>query len=261
MVNYTGHAYLIECLSNLHVGSSGDNYGVIDKQVQRDPITGLPVIHASGLKGALREYFTICTPLADAKDKLTEIFGSDKGEKDKEQKDKMQQGAYRFFEANLLSLPVRATDNGIFYRATSTGIVNAFNDTRQSFAKQGCTALSIMAGTGQPAQTEFGNAPLSDGSAVLGELLLPLKDDEMKEACKNLPIIARNSLDNGQSENLWYEEVVPRYSRFYFFVSVPDDNDTLSFMADFNKHIDGHSVQIGANATVGYGHCKITKIN
>jgi CRISPR-associated protein Cmr4 len=254
MVNYTGHAYLIECLSNLHVGSSGDNYGVIDKQVQRDPITGLPVIHASGLKGALREYFENCTNLAP--DKLTEIFGSDKGERDK-----MQQGAYRFFEANLLTLPVRAIDDGIFYRATTAGIIKAFNDTLQSFTQQGCKALSMAAGGGKAAQTEFGNAPLSADSPILGELLLPLKDTEMKDACKNLPIIARNSLENGQSENLWYEEVVPRYSRFYFFVSVPDDTDKLNFDDDFNKHLNGRAVQIGANATVGYGHCKITKIS
>jgi CRISPR-associated protein Cmr4 len=57
MQNFKIHSYLIECLSNLHVGSGDANYDVIDKKVQRDPVTNLPCIHSSGIKGAFREYF------------------------------------------------------------------------------------------------------------------------------------------------------------------------------------------------------------
>ena len=51
------NAYLIECLTNMHVGSGGANYGVVDNLVQRDSVTNIPIINSSSLKGALREFF------------------------------------------------------------------------------------------------------------------------------------------------------------------------------------------------------------
>ena len=50
-------AYKIECLTNLHVGSGDLNYNIIDNEVERDAVTGYPIVHASGLKGALKEHF------------------------------------------------------------------------------------------------------------------------------------------------------------------------------------------------------------
>ena len=47
--------YKIECLTNLHVGSGEINYNIVDNEVEKDAITNLPVIHASGVKGALRD--------------------------------------------------------------------------------------------------------------------------------------------------------------------------------------------------------------
>jgi len=47
--------YKIECLTNLHVGSGDVNYNIIDNEVEKDPVTGYPIIHASGVKGALRD--------------------------------------------------------------------------------------------------------------------------------------------------------------------------------------------------------------
>jgi CRISPR-associated protein Cmr4 len=47
--------YKINTLSNLHVGSGDINFNVIDNQVQRDPVTNLPNINSSSLKGAFRE--------------------------------------------------------------------------------------------------------------------------------------------------------------------------------------------------------------
>jgi CRISPR-associated protein Cmr4 len=74
-----------------------------------------------------------------------------------------------------------------------------------------------------------------------------------------LPVVARNQLDNGKSSNLWYEQVLPRETRFYFVVLVPDD-DTKNFWKTFEDNIKAYPVQIGANASVGYGFCKIELI-
>ena len=49
--------YKLQNITNMHVGSGGVNYDIIDNQVQKDEITNLPIIHASSLKGALREHF------------------------------------------------------------------------------------------------------------------------------------------------------------------------------------------------------------
>jgi len=53
----TTRMYVINTLSNMHVGSGEVNYGVIDNLIQRDSVTNLPNINSSGLKGAIREYF------------------------------------------------------------------------------------------------------------------------------------------------------------------------------------------------------------
>lgn len=48
----TTDTWLIQAISNLHAGKGDADFGIIDKHVQRDPVTGLPVIFASSIKGA-----------------------------------------------------------------------------------------------------------------------------------------------------------------------------------------------------------------
>jgi len=55
MIKY--HLFMIETVSNMHVGSGDSNFGVVDNLVQRDPATTYPYISSSSLKGALREHF------------------------------------------------------------------------------------------------------------------------------------------------------------------------------------------------------------
>ena len=88
------------------------------------------------------------------------------------------------------------------------------------------------------------------------ENLALFHDDDLKEICNRLPVIARNRLNNGLSENLWYEEFVPRKSWFYFFVSRPETSDLFEQGLEKVKHIS----QIGGNASVGYGLCKLQRV-
>lgn len=92
----TTRMYVINTLSNMHVGSGEVNYGVIDNLIQRDSVTNLPNINSSGLKGAIREYFK------ENEDLVRELFGSAPRD------EKTLPGKVRFFEANLLSMPVRS---------------------------------------------------------------------------------------------------------------------------------------------------------
>ena len=69
----------------------------------------------------------------------------------------------------------------------------------------------------------------------------------------DLPIIARNTLDDdGKSQNLWYEEVVPHKSIFYFAIMTPDDD-----IAD----LDGKIVQFGGSASIGQGFTLLTQVS
>jgi CRISPR-associated protein Cmr4 len=46
----TAKAYLIQCITNLHVGSGDATYGIVDKLVQRDAVYSYPTIHSSSLE-------------------------------------------------------------------------------------------------------------------------------------------------------------------------------------------------------------------
>ena len=75
-----------------------------------------------------------------------------------------------------------------------------------------------------------------------------------QELCddEHLPIIARNRLKNGESDNLWYEQVLPAKSVLGTIIET-DDNTLI-------EALNGHLVQIGANATIGYGYCTFVKL-
>lgn len=67
-------SYLVtlKCLTNMHVGNGDVNYNIVDNEVEVDPVTGYPTINASGVKGALRNYFK------DNK-RVIDWFGSESG--------------------------------------------------------------------------------------------------------------------------------------------------------------------------------------
>jgi len=111
----------------MHIGSGDTTFGVIDNKVQRDVLTGYPTIHSSSLKGALREFFSGHNN-NDIRNLVNYIFGS----KPKDSNENQKQGNYRFFDANLLSYPVRS-DKNLFYRATTVSIIQDFLDKFESF--------------------------------------------------------------------------------------------------------------------------------
>ena len=72
-----------------------------------------------------------------------------------------------------------------------------------------------------------------------------------------LPVIARNSV--GEQTNLWYEEVVPHKSIFYFAV-VASTSESENLLEAFTDSVREKIIQFGANASVGYGLCKVIKV-
>ncbi|BDU50900.1 type III-B CRISPR module RAMP protein Cmr4 [Haliovirga abyssi] len=245
--------YLIECFTNLHVGSGDNDFGLIDTRVQRDVITGFPTINSSSLKGALKEH---------CGDDLIEGFGNE-----------TQKGKYKFFPAKLLAIPARALDRP-YYLVTCQEILDDFKEMMELFYKE---------------TEDFKNEEFQEEKEVEGyktkkyikykklikdidkekgeEEILILEYKDFKELVSELPVIARNHLENGESQNLWYEEIVPRKSLFYFGIDkgIEEKVEGKTLEEKFEEKIlfdenGGELIHIGGNVTIGYGACKIKKL-
>jgi CRISPR-associated protein Cmr4 len=228
--------WLITAKTNLHVGSENTSgYGLIDNAVQRDVLTGLPCINASSLKGAINEYCTQVVRLAP--EDRQKIFGVDKSNK----KSDTQKGAYTFFDAGLLLLPVQ-DDNTLYHWVTSMSMIKRLKEQMDIFG------INIPGVTDENTLLSIIKEQYQEKEIVI------VNDTELNEVCSDteLPIIARNCLENGQSTNLWYEQVLPPQTVFYTFLL--SDEDKLSGV------LNNKIIQIGANATIGYGYCRFTKV-
>lgn len=226
--------------TNLHVGNENtSSYGLIDLAVQRNATTNLPCINSSSLKGALNEFAAKKVGM-DSND-LIKIFGSDKvKENGKARNADTKKGLYSFFDANILFIPVQ-DDNSLYHLETAPDVLNQFRSQMALFG--------IKLNSDDNALTE-------DLKQILGinKAIKVVEYSKFKDLCSddNLPIIARNILDNGESKNLWYEQVVPAEAVFYTIIDGGKDNALAEKLN--NEAI----VQIGANATIGYGYCQFT---
>lgn len=223
--------WFITAKTNLHVGNENtSSYGLIDLAIQRNATTNLPCINSSSLKGALNEYAaaqeTNITP-----ENLVKIFGCDKTNKITS----TQKGNYTFFDANILFLP-KQSDTQLFELVTCEAVLKRF-----------FSQVELMTGE-----------KLTEGSlkSIFKYRVLDT-NEEFIELCSddNLPIIARNVLENGESKNLWYEQVLPAETVLYTLI---DDKEDQTLASEISK--ENAVVQIGAGATIGYGYCKFRNL-
>lgn len=219
--------FLITAKTNLHVGNeSGSEFTIIDKSIQRDPLTGLPCINSSSLKGAINEF--CANSLKMDTEQLRRIFGSDK----KKRTNESQKGEAIFFDAKLLFLP-QQDDRTLYRYATTKNVIVMMN-----------SRVKLFDDTFDYHAPETINGKNVDCS-VADETFSTMASDD------NLPIIARNCLENGESKNLWYEQILPAETVLYTIIQ--EEGEDLA-------KLDGKIIQIGANATIGYGYCKFELI-
>lgn len=273
-----GQLFTVKCLTNLHVGNGDINFSVIDNEVQRDAVTNYPCIYASSLKGALRDYFE-----ENNIGNIVNIFGSDsKSSNESADKNKSIQGQVKFMQANVLFLPVRASSGSYPYYYVTTkemleqyarycSLIGTANDKlNEDLKKIDETKCYVLADEKDKPGIDFlETTDLAVLKDVLVDLLksfeidskkvLILSDDKFKFI--NLPVVARNKLDEkGISQNLWYEELVPHESVFYFAAlsTGPDSSDKV--LGSFSeKFVEKQYVQFGGNASVGNGICELKK--
>ena len=270
--------FFIKTKTNLLVGEGSTTYDVVDNAVQRDSISHLPVINASSLKGALKDHMSkLKVPKAETINELEEdaynkLFGSD---------DK-QQGIVKFLDSYLIFLPLRSNVKPFFHTTSRQNLLQfveflenlGCKSEKLSKAKEFIENLdeneNIVINAKDAIVEEYEcknkNIDVNDLLAIFPDNVKPkniaiLSDENFIDAMQHLPVIARNKLNNGKSENLWYEEVVPRESIFYTAML---DYNNLGTSAEY-KYKKGFEafynilqrdlVQVGSNASIGYGLC------
>ncbi|ADI02117.1 type III-B CRISPR module RAMP protein Cmr4 [Syntrophothermus lipocalidus] len=259
--------FIIECLTNMHVGTGSTSGGTIDLEVQRDETTGFPVIYASSLKGALREHFEQHV-YAGSQNKVDEMFG-----------DPNTKGKLRILQALMLGRPVRCQEQP-WILVTMKEVLQEFVDLYERLEGAtdpvGNTCLKGLRdflankdksqnnGRSQKIniEGELASQPVLKGRSwikcLFGTEDIVILEKEQCRIFRELPVAARNHLENGISKNLWYEEFVPHKSRFFFAVLAEESDEAI--LEDFAKKVQQMPVQIGANATVGYGYTNIMEL-
>ncbi|HIP61858.1 MAG TPA: type III-B CRISPR module RAMP protein Cmr4 [Sulfurovum sp.] len=267
-MTYDSKAILITTKTNLHVGSGDINYDIVDKTVQRDSISTLPIINSSSMKGALRNHFDDIMP-----DKIEEgirnfIFGND----DKEQ------GNVKFLDAYLLFLPLRS-DKRAFYHVTSKENLLAFCNFYEELGYEVGALKTEIHALDDNTVFDTHNAYIEDIlckqsiksisklQEIFGKINIAIFSSEnFIDACSHLPIIARNNLQPNK-ENLWYEEIVPRQSIFYTaqldysnFGGNSENNANYN-LKNFYVELNKNHIQVGANASIGFGLCSFRSLS
>jgi len=273
--------FLLDALTNMHVGSGETHYDIVDNKIQRNPVTNIPVIHSSGIKGAFREY---CSGKKDINIDL--LFGKEPKDTDD---DKSSPGHLIIFEANLIFIPLRSTEKA-FYYCTSPYALMDFFEYYSNFCKHK-DEISLIEkwldkqsfSDNVPFVTFDGRTPEIEDYSSLGkgvdgasvkkilaglfkvniEDIALFSDTFFTAICEDaIPVVTRNKIDDeGMSENLFYEEVLPRRSKLSFILG--EENGKLG--DNYNKFVSSitgseASIQVGGNYSIGYGFSKITKL-
>jgi CRISPR-associated protein Cmr4 len=232
------YLFLIRALEPLHAGGGDSNYGAVDKLVQMNQTTMLPTIHGHSLKGAIRAFFETKLKYTEDSPFIKTVFGSPVK---RAVGTDPEQGNAIFMAADLVSIPIPEENHKetvLFHRCISESQWNT------SMQKAKLLGLNV-------------NFTTEQIKKMIGDNCLN-NEATFKIAAKRLPIIARNYLENGHSENLWYEQFVP--SESYFLTLIITDGMEKAHETTFIQGIDGKVIQVGANATVGYGYTLFTKI-
>lgn len=142
-------------VSPVHMGA-GSAIGAIDSPIQREVHTQHPMFAGSGLKGALRHYFSRAWPReGDSGSKphslISRLFGPDTGASD-------FAGALSLTDAQLVALPVRSLKGGFAYVTSPLALARL-----QRLAVQ----AGLTAGWSIPAVAE--NQALVASAALLGQ--------------------------------------------------------------------------------------------
>ena len=251
--------YKIKCITNMHAGTGEANYSIVDREVARDEVTGYPMIHSSGIKGALRAAYI----KTEGEEAAKEIFGAEGSG------NAGYPGTHKFLDALLISRPMRVykSEKSPFLPTVSEASVNQYLEMLSVFGKN-------HYGIEKLPDIDFGEnlflTNLEEDVRVEGEPTGKLSGEVLGQFKKladvlgenfavaktfdgyDLPVFSRTRLKEGKTGmRFWYEEAVPHESVFFFGVIYPDDAEEMDMPS---------IVQIGGNTSTGCGFVKITRL-
>lgn len=272
-------------LTPAHPGT-GQTVGAVDLPIQREVHTGLPMIQASGVRGAWRERAERSRSPEDPL--VIDAFGPPT------QRAHDHAGALAFTDARLLAFPIRSALGLVAWctspflwerfrrdaqlaglevpeapavqedRAIASGeactrdgkaILEAYTfDAAQDARVRGCADLLVDGGAVEPGTGEF-----------FRDRLLFLEDGVLVDLTRSgAEVVARIALGESgttsEGGNLWYEELVPAETLFYVLALATDarverdgQRRPASDILDLIRGDDGEVVQIGGEASIGRG--------
>jgi CRISPR-associated protein Cmr4 len=218
---------------------------------------------------------------------MTEIFGSDCTANKAGKPTETQQGDSIFFTAHLMALPVR-TNKVSYLLTTCPELIGFYEHLKEllginsedplyekvkalvtdNTSNQGVcfdnsysgTELDIV-GTSLHLNTDMGILSALQSLLNVKNVRIALVSDQtMAELCSDLylPVITRNAIDDGESQNLWYEQILPRFTRLYF-VNIWKSENQQKFVENTIVGNNKCALQVGGNASVSYGFTSISK--
>jgi CRISPR-associated protein Cmr4 len=274
----------LHALTPVHSGT-GQAAAVIDLPIAREKATGYPMIPSTSLKGVWRD-----TKVGMKVDKnlINIAFGCSK---EQSEDGTERAGAYCFTDQRILCLPVRSYYGTFAYVTSPLTLKRLYRDAKALGASvdflenvpDPADPLNVLVASGSPLAQNNAvyledldlSAPSGDSTKTIADglagLLFPddpksfterfaLVSDEMfSYLCETATeIAARIVLDDEKktTKNLWYEEAVPAESVFYGFALLQEwggvDLNALSGVLN-----DVQTIQIGGNASVGRGLCRV----
>ncbi len=266
------HVYELKCLTNMHAGSGDGNYDIVDARVEKDPVTEMPTIYSSGVKGAIREHLEQLAkkePDKELEALIIKCLGNAEEivENNGKKKRKTNPGSYRFLSGQMIARPLRiSAGKGAYVLAAARECLEDYRKLLAALNADICNSEAlpevqdknciVTAQDGIEVEGYKTTKVAQNGwmKKLIGDNWALTDCETLKEF--SLPVQARNVLDeNGISENLWYEEVVPHESVFHMILITPDETNEL------DKYLNGQIIQFGADASIGYGLCKVTKLS
>jgi len=167
------------CETPVHAGT-GTSLSIVDLPIQRERITGLPIVQASSLKGVLRaETLLILERRQDpkAEDKVRVLFGPETGQASE------HAGCVSPHDARLLLFPIRSLV-GVFAWATCPLVLERFKREMTAAGFQIDWQVPKPANN-QQALVAQDDAIVADGKVVLEEFAFEAQKDAEVEQIAN----------------------------------------------------------------------------
>ena len=200
------------CETPVHAGA-GISLSIVDLPIQRERITGLPIIQASSIKGVLRaETLLLLKRRRDqeAEDKVRVLFGPEP----KTGQAVDHAGCVSLHDARLLLFPIRSLV-GVFAWTTCPLVLERFKRELKAAGFPVDWSVPTLPANSQQALVASDDTIVADGKVVLEEFAFEAqKDDQAEQIADWLKVYAFPQSDEYKSFREW----LPKR-----FVILPDD--------------------------------------